>query len=178
MDLATLDTGLPTFLTALLGIPCDWRKQPRQVHVSASAQLDILTSNGVGWDELTSHDVSGPATTETVYGLREMTIQVTVWSLSQKLAESARFYLERLRTRLRWSSSLAALDALGIALIGVMPMVLIDAPQDGRTPSQGSLDLRFAFGVAESDAPAPFIEKVDVNRTVDGDGPTTETIPS
>lgn len=178
MDLATIDAGLPTFLKTLLGIPCEWRKTPRTMHVGPSMQLDIITSNGIGWDELVSRDASGPATQEIVYGLREMTLQVTVWSLSQKLAESARFYLELLRTRLRWTSSLQALDALGLALIGVMPMVLIDAAQDGRTPSQASLDLRLSYGVAESDAPVPFIGKVDITRTIDGGTPVTETIGS
>jgi hypothetical protein len=180
MDLAALDdevTGLAKFFATLLEIPCDWRKQPRAMHCAPSALLDLVTSGPIGVDELVSADAPGPATTETVYGLREMTVQVTVWSLSQKLGASARFFLERLRTRLRWTSSVTALAMLGLALVGVEPIVLADAPQDGRTASQASMDLHFTFGVAESDAPTPFIESVDLARSIDGAPPSTEKIP-
>ena len=184
MELATLQDALPTFLATLLGIPCDWRKQERSMRVVSHALLDIISSPVIGTDELVSSDVLDSAmppnvvgTKETVYGLRELTLQVTVWSLAQTLQDSARFYLERLRTRIRWSSSVAALKAMGIGLLTIAPITLGDPAQGGRFVSVAFVDARFSYGVAESDTTAPFVESYDLTGTFDNGDPSTSTIP-
>lgn len=180
-DLATIETGLSELFARLMEVPCDWRKKPRGMHVRACAQLDDLTSNGVGVDDSVWRDVdvAGEPTTvdadvaavrETVQGIRERTLQVTVWSPRQTLAESARFYLERLRTRLRWSSSLDALRAIGVGLVGVEAIQLLDHAQDGRDVSEAAMDLRITHAVAEADEPVPFIERGHVTGSVESAG--------
>lgn len=178
MELATVQTQLPALLTSLLGIPCQWRTQPKQMIVGTQATLDWLGGTGLGADErsLTDVDAAGAPTEvdadiaaveETVYGLREATVQVTALSLDQTLDKSARAYLETLRTRLRWTSTVEAMKAMGLALVGIQPIVQLDPTKDGRINSQASLDIRLAYGVAETDAPGPFIETARATSAID-----------
>lgn len=180
MDYARLETELPLLFAELLGIPCDWRKRPRKQHTDACAQLDVISNASIGGDERAWVDVDSDADTvvdsiqATVYGVRELVVQVSVWSPVQSLATSARAYLERLRTRLSLPSSLDAIKALELALVGVEDLVLTDPDQDGRTRSEASIDVRFAYGHDETEAAAiPFLETVRVTsssaRDVQGD---------
>ncbi len=159
-----LDTALPTFFGTLLGCACDWSEQPRPMrtgHGGARAQLSMFGASSVGVDELVQTNVdvdTALAIAETRVGLRQVTIQVTVWTPSQQLAKSAPMFLERLRTRLRWSSSVATLAGLRLALMTVGQVVSLDPTENGRSSSSAALDFRFAYGIGETDAPAPFIE--------------------
>jgi hypothetical protein len=185
MDWVDLQTGLPALITTLLGgVPCQWRTQPRQMITSASTGgvttlLDILNLDTVGDErvwvgtvdleteestllETESEELLFTETgfVETIYGLREMTIQVTAWTLHEQIGTSERSYLERLRTRLRLTSSQAALSELGLAIVNIESVVQTQTVENNRYIAQASLDIRFAYGVAESDDPAPFIETV------------------
>lgn len=168
MDWATLQTELPSLLGDLLELPCDWRKQPRKMHTDARAQLDLVSHTGLGvdetsWTELDEDDDDEPDHVRaTVHGLRELAVQVSVWSPSQSLDKSARRYLERLRTRLYLPSSLERIKALELALVGVEDLVLLDPSEDGREVSEAAMDVRLAGGSSELDAPIPFIETARV----------------
>lgn len=167
---AQMQTDLPPLFTALLGIPCDWRTQPRGMHTGARAQLDVIGGVGRGvdeptWDDVPADDVADPpvAVRATVHGIREMTLQVSVWALRQTLDQSAREYLERLRLRLRFPSTVVALDALGLAVVGIERVVQIDPEADGRKQSEASMDVRIAYGVRESDTAIPYIETARIH---------------
>jgi hypothetical protein len=173
VNLATLQTDLPTLLGALMGITCQFATQPRAVVSGASAVVDLLGSHGLGVDDreieniddagdVTTVDADAVAVRETVHGLREMTMQVTAWSASQKLDESSRFYLERLRTRLRWTSTVTALRALGLSIVTIEAVVPGDTEQGGRLRSQASLDVHLGYGASETDASIPFIERARI----------------
>jgi hypothetical protein len=171
MNWETLQNELPPLLTNLLGIPCDFRTQPAPHRdVVARAWVDVLDIVGLGVDDRRTIDVDadGEPTSvpedvegvrEKVEGIRESTFQITVQSLSQLLHQSARFYLERLRTRLRWTSTIESLKALGLALVRIESVLQLDTPTDMRAYSMASVDVRFAFGESDTDATAPFIER-------------------
>lgn len=172
MDFAAVESGLPTLFTSLMGIPCQWATQPRRMVVGTSAVIDILGDTVNGRDErVTSYvdddgaivgvaDATGAR--ETIYGQRELTLQVTIWGITQQLVKSARYYLGRLRTRIRFTSSIARLKAMGLFLSTRENIVQVDPAQEGRAMSQASLDLHFGYGVAESDEPAAFVKTVRV----------------
>jgi hypothetical protein len=160
MEWATLQTGLPALISALLEIPCDFAGQPRTLQQGPRAQLDIIAIAGIGVDEET-WDADGTEPNEmreTVHGLRELTLQVDVWNAEQTLERSARRYLEQLRTRIRWTSSKVALRELGLGVIGFEDVVQLDPIEDGRRVSRASMDIRLAYGTAETDEGVPSIE--------------------
>jgi hypothetical protein len=272
----TIDAQLPPLVAGLIGLPTDWAKQPRSMHVTERAQLDVIAGrvlgvddrlyadtaaadadtdaiiasgvtsttgvqnvaggalNGVlgagvvlptriltitlsahadwdattivvsgkdasGFDQMENFIVpngggvvlsgtkrfkqitnvmipaqSGPGgtllmgvgatanVTESAVGQRELTLQVSVWSPLQSLGRSARRHLERLRTRLRWQSSIGALAALGLAIVTIESIVLLDPSEDGRVVSGAAMDLRLAYSWTETDDAVPFIETVQV----------------
>lgn len=158
MDFATLQTDFPALLGDLLGVTCQWRTQPLKAVQGASAVVDLLGIASVDVDERVWTDTgAGTTVTETQHGGREVTVQVTAWSSSQLIQQSARSYLERLRTRLRFRSSLDRLRAMGLAIVAIEQVVGGDIVQDARARSQASLDVRLAFGVSETDTAIPFI---------------------
>ncbi len=166
MDWATLQAELPTLFGDLLGVRCQWRTQPAQMVQGASATIDVLGTFAIGVDERTWADVTegGEAVgvQATQHGLREMTLQVTVWAPSQILGNSARASLELLRLRLRMPSSLARLRALGLALVTIEAVVPGDVVQDMRARSQASMDVRVTYAVSEADEVIPYIERARV----------------
>lgn len=171
-------TGLVTLLARLLEIPVQFRTTPQVMHAGPSATIDILGEAGIGVDEIVYTEGPTPEepteVTPTVYGLREATIQVSVWSPSQVLEESARAYIQRLRTRLQWPSADEELRTIGLAIVDIGESIPLDIEQGSRLRSAAALDLRVGFGVAEADAAIPFIEHVRVYST--GDSPDTGDI--
>lgn len=164
---STLQTSLPALFATLLGIPCDWADQPRGLHPSARAELAIFGETALGMDERRWQTVPGGTEVEdtvqaTVTGQRLFTLSITAWSPSQKLDESARFYLERLRLRLSFPSTVATLDGLGLGLIDTLPIHKIDPDENARRVSMAVLDVRLSHAQSESDAPIESINEAHV----------------
>lgn len=166
----TLDDRLPLFFADLLGIHVEWGDQPQKFRQGAQATLDILAPTGIGVDDVIFEDIDDPgmpgtprAIRATVIGQREFTMQVSVWTPSQKLQRSARKYLGRLRTRLRLPTSLEKMRELGIAFIRVEALVDQDFIQDGRTRSRSLMDIRFGCSVVEVDEEIPYISSARVS---------------
>jgi hypothetical protein len=158
-------TGIAAIFAAAMEIPCALRGEPQQVVVGASAVVDFLGEIGLGVDEVAYVATPSDVPTEvipTVYGLREQTLQVSVWSPSQKLEESARVYASRLRTRLRFPSVLAQLRALGVGIVRIADVVTLDVEQSSRLRSGAALDVTISYGVVDADAPIEFIEEAQV----------------
>lgn len=159
------NTGLAAIFAAAMGIPCQHRGEPQVAHTSASATLDFLGESGLGTDEVSyvANPTEDPTeVVPTVYGLRQQTVQVSVWSPSQKLEESARFYADRLRTRLRFPSVLASLRALGVAIVRIEDAVSLDVAQSSRGRSSCALDIRISYGVVDQDTPIEFIDEAQI----------------
>lgn len=179
MDWAALHTGLPVLIQALFGssvVATQWGDQPKAMIVGVVAELDLLNPASLGVDDRVIADIEDegePLVQETVTGAREMTVQVTVTSQDQRLAYAARVALERLRTRLRFSSSIASLMQLGLALVSIGPVIEFDPVENGRVISKSALEIRVAYIHSETDTAAPFIEtariSTDVLRDAAGD---------
>lgn len=167
MDYATANDELPGIFGGLLELPCAWRKQPgaNVINTSASATLDVIASPSFVDELIVTRE--GEDAKETSYGIRELTLQVSVWSPSQLLGESARFFLERLRTRLQWTSTYDALKRIGFEINDILQIVTIDPRQAGRLMSGCAMDVQLGFGIAESDTPAPPIKSVHVVGQID-----------
>jgi hypothetical protein len=166
---------------------------------NASATLDLIGSATIGVDELVAENVDedGEVTTdpeavvavrETSHGQREDVLQVTVRAISQGLEARADVYLERLRTRLAWSSSLEALRAMGLGVSTVGAIVPLDSAANKaemRKYSEAAIEIGVVFGVAESDEPGPFLQTAiarsqsvrDVDGTALPDGAQITTEP-
>jgi hypothetical protein len=174
--------GLIALFARLLELPATavhWRAEPRPVVVGVSATIDeIGTETPIGVDEVVYQE--GPTaeapteTTPTVYGLRETSIQVSVWSPSQQLEQSARSYTSRLMTRMAWPSATEELRQLGLGLVGVGASLAVDVEQSSRMRSGSAVEIRLSFGSAEADAAVPFIEHARFYTT--GDAPNTGDI--
>jgi hypothetical protein len=177
MDFSTLQTALPTLLSTLIGLPCQHATEPRKFITGPCAVVEFISQEGIGvddrkWENLDTNGAvtTDPAAADTVratqYGMREGVLQITAWSNDQRIDKSARFYLERLRTRLRMPSSLDALRAMGLAIVTIEKTVPLDLTEDGRVMSQASLDVRVGYGVTEADAAVPFIERYRLSADV------------
>lgn len=168
MDWEQLNDDLPVFIKSLMHadvLAVQWGDQPVTMQTGTTATLDLLEPEQLGVDDRVIEEVEvegEPHVTETAIGAREMTLQVTVASQSQKLHKSARAYLEQLRTRLHWSSSIASLAALGLSLVSMGPVVEFDPIENSRVISKSALEIRVGYIHSETDAPAPFIETARV----------------
>lgn len=106
-----------------------------------------------------------PPALETVVGRREVTIRVKVETIYQDANRDARFYLERMRTRIAWSSIQDRLTAAGLGFQDVALATLIGETRDNRKPSIAVFDVRANVLATEQDPYLwPTIERVDVSR--------------
>lgn len=102
-----------------------------------------------------------PAVTSPLYdttlGLRGFTLRVKVETYDQRPDGTARAFLERLRTRLRWKSSYYALAELGLGLEGALSLVDLSRASalNPGVISIAALDLRFNRASTETD-PTPY----------------------
>lgn len=174
-DFAALNDALTTLFADLLGIPCQWRDQPQQMVVGDSATLDTLGDRGLGVDDARYVEVGSPATgvQASVGGQREVTVQVTVWTESQRYGLNAHQYLDRLRKRLRFPTVLERLETLELGLVTINPVVVVDPIQDGRVRGQASMDVVMSYWSESDDAEVPFIERVRLRSTIKNAAGTT-----
>lgn len=155
MTWSTWQQQLPLLFGVLLGsvedpMPCDWADQPRRVHVGPRAQLTIISTPSSGVEDRRRHVVSG-ALVEEAIGQRAMVLQLDVWSPRQPLEQSARRYIETLRTRLAFDSTQTALKTLRLSLQRVGDPVDLDAIEDGRTISRWAIDVTLGYAWSERD---------------------------
>lgn len=129
-------------------------------------ERDTASEYGQGGDTSTIPEGGqAPPALETVTGRREVTIRVKVESIYQDGNRDARFYLERMRTRIAWSSILEAFDAAGLGFQDVALATLIGETRDNRKPSIAVFDVRVNVLATEQDPTLwPTIERVDVAR--------------
>lgn len=174
-------TGLTQWSDRLLCIPSFWAKDSNCVVDGPHGELDIIANAQLGMDHAQHEFDAGGAAGEEMQvsqvGNRLLTLNVQVQTWDQSLACSARFYLERFRTRVRWPSSLAELRVFGLAVVRVGNLLLLDPPKDDHAYSRASLDVFFSGHVLEEDAPTTYIQSADIrsNQLTDVDGSPTET---
>lgn len=149
-DWATWNAELPRLFKSLLGIPCDWADQPRPMHTGARGQLAVIATPADGTEDRRQSTDAG-LLIEEIVGHRRMVLQVSVWSPSQPLAQSARAFLERLRTRLAFDSSQEALRRLRLSYQTTENPVALDRVEDGRQVSFWAMDVVLGYVWSEQD---------------------------
>lgn len=149
--------GLRALFAGLLGLEVAavaFARQPRGQIRGPRAQLDILSVLHEGVEDM-RRTLVGAELVEESLGHRVMILQVAVWGERQSLGSSPRALLERMRSRLRWTSTVEALRALQLGLELAEQPVEFTSPQDGRRLTVASIDLRLSFSWVEADTDNP-----------------------
>jgi hypothetical protein len=185
--LITLFTDLA--LTQVAADEDDANKYPRweaewegrkKAHISPQYHqalwLKVTSVIGVGVDETRYADITtddGPDLSATQSGLRRIILQVqsrcteyeddgSIWCMQT---------LERIRTRLRRPSSLAALDAVGCSLIKLERAIDVSFKSDQHIWSAGNLDVVLGCAVNDTDpVPAGWIERIELTSHFQNNG--------
>lgn len=155
IELDAIQEGLEGLFARLLDLPVaavSFLRQPRQHHRGPRAQLDPIAWPHLGVDELRRTLTAGGAElTEEAIGQRTLVLQVRVWTEAQSLATAPMSYIERLRTRLRWTTSQQALERCCLSFDRAEQPVTFPETRDGRILSTASIDLRLSYAWVEAD---------------------------
>lgn len=150
MNFAAIKPALKTLVTSLTGAALvQFENEPRKAHKGVIVLLSWVSSTGVGIDENRwtiddAVDAPDPNATPIVVGVRTLALQVSAEVHDQRVAaDDARSMLERLRTRIRRSASLASLLAVNIGLIDCGNVIQSDYNVDGHVVSRCLIELRF-----------------------------------
>lgn len=182
VDWAGIQTDLPTWATAQMGIPVFWRDQPRPMVTTAWGLLNVSAVQAVGEDEVRrSYEVGndlGEEIEQYVVGNRVVAISCLVRSNLQTLASSARSFLEKLRTKAVGPASVATLDALGLGFGEVLPIVEIPDVRGQRKYSLASMDFLFTAAVEEQVESTGYITSVELtsNKLKNAAGPIADPL--
>jgi hypothetical protein len=138
--------------------------------------LHILNVSGIGEDELRyeRNETTGDVT-EAVTGHRKIALRVEAHVLDESDEHSAFHVIERVRTRLRRSRSIEALDAVELSINAIGPALATSYKGSGRIVPRATMDI-VLNAVANEDDPIPvgFIERVEwTSRIEDVDGVAT-----
>lgn len=177
MDLSVVEPALLALLARLTGVEpacCVLENAPRPRTNGALVLLSLVSLTTVGDDSaawtFTAHADPLQEMVPRAEGWREAVYQVAVeTAVDQRPATSARQLAERCRTRLRWESAGAELNAAGCALATVGPATIADYPADGRLVSRVLFEVRLNGYASEADAAGAtsYIATVDVEGAVE-----------
>lgn len=166
MDLASIETNVKSWVETTSGLSMRWRHQPQIAMTFPRIEGELLVIRGKGVDEpVWSYDSDTDSNDLTMSGVRAFTITLHFQSRSQNLGESARYYVERFRTRTLRPGSITTLTAANLALSGVLGVNAGDfEDRNGRALSQVSVDLAFEARSSEADTTwdGSYIKKVTV----------------
>lgn len=166
MNWPEVEQTLKTWFQGVLsGAPVAWKRQPTGLKVGHRhwGELSIMGDRGVGVDEVRLLEQEpGADLTALVAGNRQFTLTCEVHVRDQRAGRDAHAWLSKARSSLRWPSTLSALDAAGLALVRIEPLVAISEVASGRDVSRASMDVVLA-GVDNSPDPEaiPPVEQVD-----------------
>lgn len=157
MTLADVRAGLQVIAANLSGLDAYWEDQSRP-YINDITRAAVLMSFGpiapLGRDEIRSTwDASKDHAewTDTAIGLRRLPWRIKVESYEETNASAASSYLEKLRTRLRWMSTSAALNALGCSRATTGQVLDLSVPRDNRMTSIAVLDIGLNCVLQEDD---------------------------
>lgn len=179
MNLLVIEPALCALASSITGITaacCVFENAPRpQSPDGRFVILSWISRTGVGQDG-TRWDYAADADpleemTPTVQGSREAVLQFAVEiTADQRAGYNAAAILETARTRLSRPSSLAALEAAGLALATVGPGTQADYAGDQRMVSRSLFELRLNAHASEADTAGrtSYIATVDAEATIEG----------
>jgi hypothetical protein len=172
IDWATVEPGLCALVTSITGIACEHPDGKRSLVSPATgcvATSIVYAITPQGTDErqmLPAPDEDQPWANpwggepgdliECVVGLREVTWRVKFEAYDATPGRAAQAHAERLRTRMSFSSSAAALEALGFGLLRAEPTTYVPEPRSQRTRPFAFVDFRLSVYDAEADTANPY----------------------
>jgi hypothetical protein len=190
IDLQTVRNTLETWFRGALGtdidgdpIPVMWRDEPRrQAPGNVRGILHITPSRSFGVDYVEYDQDPGLAAGEdyvpTVKGQRGITLSLQVESLSARAGQTARFYLERARTKLRAPSTQSTFKGIGLAFQTAERVIDVDAEVDGRVLSKATLDVQCGATAeyTDTDGATSWIDTIELsdNELKNPDGTRVE----
>lgn len=167
IDYAAIRPGILSLVKSISGIDTVWKDQPqRYVRQSVTygppsaspgtiCKLSIGPASVKGRDELrTEYDenqAQGQELQDTATGIRLLTLKITVETFDQTDGKTAEYYIEAIRTRFRFQSTLNTLTDLNCALISFADIVLLPETRDSRAVSIASLDVRLSCRATDID---------------------------
>jgi len=155
--------GILTLVNRIMGTQGDcvaiWKDQPNPYTPPGTKtlfklSLGPLSSKGADDEARWSYDPNQPAgqeMQESITGYRLFTLKVLCECADQTDGATAFNYLETLRTRLRWTSSRSALNAVNVALVRCEDIQDLSKTVDNRAASIANLDIRLATRTNEAD---------------------------
>ncbi len=186
-DWSTWQTSLTGIFATLLGLTApavSFGTQPRGMVEGATAQITPIAIQHHGVDDIRRTLVDGQLV-EQVIGHRTLVLQARVWSPRQSLQNSSRALIERLRTRLSFTSTTEALLALDLGFQRAEQPADLTQTRGGREETSTSIDLFLSYAWVETDdTPGnalDYINEVHFNghviRDVDGDPVPSALLP-
>lgn len=184
MDLSAIEPALCALASSVTGINatlCVFENAPRpQSPDGRMVILSWVSRSGVGldgdrWDYAAAADPLDEMT-PTVQGSREARLQFAVEiAADQRAGYNAAAIIETARTRLSRPSSLAALEAAGLALATVGPATQADYPADGRMVSRSLFEVVLNAHASEADTAGrtSYIATVEATASIQNAGGTT-----
>lgn len=162
MLFATIRPAILSLVNTLMGVQGDclaiWKDQPTPYTPPGTKtlfklSLGPLVTKAADDEVRTSYDGTQPLgeeMAETVTGYRTFTLKVLCECGDQTDSGTAQNYLETLRTRLRWTTSRAALNAVNVAMVGTADILDLSRTVDNRAWSIANLDIRLATRTNET----------------------------
>lgn len=189
IDFATLKPALLALAKSLTGLTvAAMENEPRPMAKGSEGTIALVSFfgiSGIGTDEhryerdtasewgqggdteILPEGGAEPPVLDTVIGRRELTIRIKVEGIYQDANRDARFFVERMRTRLSWESTRVALLAAGLGFQEVLLATIADEKRDNRTASIALVDVRCNVVASEQDPTLhPTIERVDTPNRV------------
>lgn len=168
MKWSVLETALPAAITSASGLSdVSWKHQATEWREDVFVLLEVLNlTNPYPADERRlKYDAGEDVIKETVQGLRELTVQVTIESHSQKLGDSAKAFAEVIRARL-WSTTirdtLYADGEVSLVSVGdVLPAPYLD--RDDRMRSVAIFELGLRGSTAYSGGDLDPVERMGIS---------------
>lgn len=177
LDFVTFQDQVEAWMAAETGLRVYWENQDRnweQAKAWGLLNIVAVVDNGVDDERYRDHPSpsAGAELERNVGGLRHVTVSVRVQSRTQRPADqSARWYLEKLRTSLRDPQVRRTYFApFDINLIRMLSFQNLDFTEQRRTVSLGNMDVLFAT-TANRLGTETYVETIEVSSDVsDPDG--------
>lgn len=178
MNLDAIKPALKTLIGNLSGLTTVWEDEPRPFNPGALVLLSFTAISTIGQDEMVrNQDLNqspGEELEDEHRGNRAATLTVKVESQVQTDTGSAYWHLERVRERLPFRSTLAALRAVNCSLTDSGTTVDLTGSQDDRERSIAALDVFLAVRTSLAD-PERYGYIATVGKTGPGDPPVNIT---
>lgn len=154
---------IQALVTPLGDVLVTWKDQPTPYVPPGTKtlfKLGVGPASTLGWgDRRLNYDPSAPLNaemTETLVEVRKFTLKILCECFDQTDGATAWNYLETVRTRLGWYSSVQALLKVNVAINSDGPLQDLSRTVDNRVLSAASYDVFMSTFAVETDTANPF----------------------